>query len=700
MPGQTVFFRDLGLAPGPILEEAFSRAEWLPLWTNGLGEGRPLLANPGNSLLAPLSLLYRLLPFELAFELFLLLHLVVAALGMRALARGLGGSEAAAWTAGAAFGLGGFLISSTSLVPTLAAAAFAPWVALAALRAVEAPGPRRIACLALALAAAALGGQPEPLILTIAATSLWCLVVTTGHWKARVARSLLAWGIGGVWALMIAAPQVLVAALHARTSLRSFGFTAEGLLYNSLHPERLPAFFLPRWGGHPFERLEGGFAHAALEDSGSPYFPSLYLGLGVVLLATAAFLRRTPDSGLKRLRAALALTAVAGLLLALGRHLPGLAALVDAMPALLPFRFPVKFAFLVHLALPLLAAAGLDGLRARWPATQRRWTVVGLPLLVALDLLLSHASMLPTVEKDEGWPRTALAVEVARVCAAPDGPGRLYVHRLPQAWAHALPANRRSEAELYRRQRRLLLPAMGLPQGIDYAFDPSFDLLDPISEFELVRAAHAEPGARQWRALGEAAGLLVLSPQPDLADGSGGELQLLAPVDERFGVASGEAWLYRNLAYKPRVRMEGIASVQPGAGVAELMELLEAEPPAPGVLLDAAPTPEPSGSPLSDEASGATIQAEDHRSLVVRAHSPVPALLVVADTLTAGWSATVDGEPAPLLRASAAFRAVALPAGEHLVEMRYSPPGLVIGTWLALIGLTAVVVAFLRRRPS
>ncbi len=47
--------------------------------------------------------------------------------------------------------------------------------------------------------------------------------------------------------------------------------------------------------------------------------------------------------------------------------------------------------------------------------------------------------------------------------------------------------------------------------------------------------------------------------------------------------------------------------------------------------------------------------------------------LVLNDALVPGWSATVDGRAAPIVRADYAFRAVPVPAGDHDVMMRYSP---------------------------
>ncbi|MBM6728244.1 YfhO family protein [Limosilactobacillus ingluviei] len=52
-----------------------------------------------------------------------------------------------------------------------------------------------------------------------------------------------------------------------------------------------------------------------------------------------------------------------------------------------------------------------------------------------------------------------------------------------------------------------------------------------------------------------------------------------------------------------------------------------------------------------------------------------------------GWTATVDGHPAPVLRTNAAFVGLALPAGNHRIKLTYHVPGLRVGAIISLIGL-------------
>ena len=61
----------------------------------------------------------------------------------------------------------------------------------------------------------------------------------------------------------------------------------------------------------------------------------------------------------------------------------------------------------------------------------------------------------------------------------------------------------------------------------------------------------------------------------------------------------------------------------------------------------------------------------------------------------AGWSATVNGEPAAIERVNVGFMAVVVPEGESVtIEFTYHTPGLALGFGITLVSL-AVLVAYL-----
>jgi hypothetical protein len=92
--------------------------------------------------------------------------------------------------------------------------------------------------------------------------------------------------------------------------------------------------------------------------------------------------------------------------------------------------------------------------------------------------------------------------------------------------------------------------------------------------------------------------------------------------------------------------------------------------------------------------------------LEIEVDSPAPGYLVLSDPFYPGWRAEVDGQPAEILRANYAFRAVAVPAGAHRLTMAFRPAswytGLAISlvTGLILLALAGAVLARKRRHGT
>ncbi|MDB5070547.1 MAG: hypothetical protein JWM87_1658 [Candidatus Eremiobacteraeota bacterium] len=99
----------------------------------------------------------------------------------------------------------------------------------------------------------------------------------------------------------------------------------------------------------------------------------------------------------------------------------------------------------------------------------------------------------------------------------------------------------------------------------------------------------------------------------------------------------------------------------------------------PGVLL---------GSPRGAERVVVTLQRSDE--VCADVELTADALLVQNDTFFAGWEATVDGRPAPIVRANFLFRGVAVPGGHHTVRFAYRPRADTLGMLASAAGLLIV----------
>lgn len=91
-------------------------------------------------------------------------------------------------------------------------------------------------------------------------------------------------------------------------------------------------------------------------------------------------------------------------------------------------------------------------------------------------------------------------------------------------------------------------------------------------------------------------------------------------------------------------------------------------------------------------------------SATIRLKSTSPAWLVVPTSWSRGWSATVNGRAASVIRADYAKQAVQVPAGTSLVELRYRPPGFLVGVIISLLTIllcaSVPMLSLVRRRQA
>ncbi|RKG93992.1 YfhO family protein, partial [Corallococcus carmarthensis] len=130
-----------------------------------------------------------------------------------------------------------------------------------------------------------------------------------------------------------------------------------------------------------------------------------------------------------------------------------------------------------------------------------------------------------------------------------------------------------------------------------------------------------------------------------------------------------------------------------------LKRMTAPEPPAPGTVIVECPEPLPVEAATGTGGVRVTRESPEHFTVDVEAAAP--SVLVINDAYLPGWTATLDGEPVPILAANVAVRAVPVPSGRHTVVMRYRTPGLVPGLWLGALTLGALGAAMVvsRRRP-
>ena len=382
--GKSLVFRDFGIFTYPnafFQRESFWHGE-IPLWNPLNNCGIPFLAQWNTAALYPLSLFYILLPLAWGLNLFLLLHLFLAGLGMYLLASQWTNNRLAAAIAGVAFVFNGLTLNCLMWTSNLASLAWMPWVILIVERA-WLLGGRRVILAAWAGAIQMLAGAPEIIVFTwLILFALWIgKLATDKPARLRIFTRVI---------LII----VVVSLLSAAQLLPFLDLLAQSDR-SSAYGTSLWA--IPLWGWanlfvplfHCYKAPLGVYF-----QPGQDWTSSYYLGAGVLTLGLwAIVLAKTPRVWL------LFGFAFFGFVVALGDQGMLYPWLLKFCPALGFMRYPIKFAFLTVFGVPLLAAFTIAWFRqasTKSPATKSCW-LLSLMILSILIIagILWHARLHP-----------------------------------------------------------------------------------------------------------------------------------------------------------------------------------------------------------------------------------------------------------------------------------------------------------------
>ena len=89
-----------------------------------------------------------------------------------------------------------------------------------------------------------------------------------------------------------------------------------------------------------------------------------------------------------------------------------------------------------------------------------------------------------------------------------------------------------------------------------------------------------------------------------------------------------------------------------------------------------------------------SVTVTDYEADTIRLHVTATArgMVVLSEIWDPGWSATVDGNPEPVIRATLSERAVPVMKGRHEIRFTYDPPGVRTGLRVSLFSLAALVI--------
>ena len=730
----------------------------LPLWDPSPAFGQPLLADPGAQVLYPPTWLNLLMRPWAYYTLFAFGHVLLSGIAFHALARRFGLSAGAALAGACAWVLSGPFLSLVDLWHHFASAAWIPAVFLAAERAVERRRARDALLLGLAIGLQVLAGSADVCAMTLAALAVWVALVHVDPRRWREALPLANGGAVALAVAAALSSGLWLAALDvaSRSSRRELAEAVR--TYWSVHPValletlaagipgRLP--LSPAWRTALFENREpflaslylglpaAGLLAAAFAVPGGRRRRALVaVGLGAVALALG---RHAPFYDL--------VTTLLPPLRVLRYPVKATVFLAFAWAGLVAFgaeawRRPTpgrRWWLVVVLPLAVLvplAAAGALSL-ATGQAPWRGLLVAGAPVpgeALALARGLGREAILAALvlalavwRRGSGVRAPALSALAALLAIAdlalahprpnPVAPVALYAHRPEVLAALGDPASARvysyDYSETGRAERWLgrsvahgleRIPAgwwpgpanaLGLqmsltPQtpgrwGVRQGFDIDFRGLqaEPLARLtRLVRLVEDRPEeVRRVLQIGAVTHVIALHRV------AGARLTPVARIPSFFPDP-----VLVEAVPEPLPRAYAVGGVRVADGIHGLMALIDPafDPRREIVLPEGRPAVAPEGF-----RGQARVVRESADRVRLDAELSADGYVVLVDGHDPGWRARVDGRPAPLLRANVAFRAVAVPAGRHAVEMVYRPTAALAGLVVSGLTLAALVVAF------
>lgn len=397
--------------------DAALRGGQLPLWTDALFMGAPLLADSQLGTFYPPNWLTVGLPAWAALKVSVFVHVAWAAVGAYVLARrALGVGIAAAIVAAGTFALGGYVGAHAEQINQLQGIAWMPWAFLSCQRSAFSGQLQsrqwlsltlNVFALAAVMALVALSGHTQTLFITGVGLGIYALAQPFGRDTdgirrpfrqaltryARLASGHLVVLIGAaVMALILAAVQLLPTMELTGLSNRQGGFSALSAMAFSWQPNLAARGLLPSLDGQVFGEYIA------------------YLGVIGLALALWGVL-----SGGRR-RWPWLILAVAGVVLAFGLYNPLYWALAE-LPGFNFFRVPARWLGLFALGGAMLAALGAESLLTQTASRPWRALAIVLAVIGALALLAVWRSPLAALEVD-GEARPTLATLALWAAAA------------------------------------------------------------------------------------------------------------------------------------------------------------------------------------------------------------------------------------------------------------------------------------------
>ena len=677
----------------------------VPLWTNLIANGFPLLAEGQAGIFYPFNfLIFTWLSFATGVNISLMVNFFLGSLFCYWYCRSLKISLPGSLLAAVAFGFSGFFVFRIKHLNYINAAVWLP-LQYYLIEKYFTFRRKSLVVIALSLIFAVqfyAGSPPIFYVAVIASLIYFGLKIFFQHpdeFKKPAIKMIGPWLIIGVVTLGLVAVQLLPTFFYSTLSGRSLSTTYSQVIGFPYPASSLLTFVSPFALGNPAQDTYP----KDLSRFGVFWENNNYFGLLPLLFAFIAIFFLTPKRAMVKILTVLILIAF---LFSFGDFSPLFIIFWHAVPGLTLFRFHMRFMLVALLALATLAGFGFDfcwqKIKNLLQQTKyfRRATLLGnvlIPVLVILitviDLFFISVAYWGVLDSE------AYLAEPQSVSFLNKDQDhfRIYSVAWPQAW-HAvnyLAGGWQNNLSLQIAHRGLLAPNANIFWGISSAQDRASlegGLLDQetqqFSQILLTQGFISD----------EADSLVLKAPDQTLKilglQNVKYLLSFMSLVNDRLELVKEiradflpGLKIYRNPWYLPRAF--GVFQVKSEAGNQAVLAKIFSNDfdPASQIVLDQPSDLIINGSP---EAIVEMIE-EKAAKLSLEVNFSDDGYLFLSQADIPGWQAHVDNQRTKILAANYAFSAVQVPAGRHRVTFEFKPLPYFVGAWLTSITLLGVL---------
>lgn len=714
-----------------------------PLWNSSNGLGSPLMANYQTAFFYPPGWVINLIGLlggsggiAWGYTLMLAIHAGWASLGMAYLVKRYTNNPLSMVLSAIAYSLGSYFIARAGFFPMVWVGAWFPWMMVSIAHDIE--QGRRIWKIkkfpfasVLVISAALLAGHAQLCWYMLLFTFLWMLFFINGsEGRSQILKKILAFCGYAAFAVAISAVQLFPTAELLLNSQRAGSVAYESGLAYSFWPWRLITYFAPDFFGNPGYGDWNGY--------GSFWEDAVYIGIIPIFMAlgTIKLLFKKENQETNRNKKDTIffwVMVLIGIVFALGKNTPIFSFFYKYVPTFDMFNAPARYMLWAHMSFCLLAAIGisqwktptgkglywlrlgtaggfsvlvtsivislyLPNLRdsfvrstitfgvlaiitgifslthdAFFKRNKQNWWVGMVVIITFLDLFLANRLINPTINA-ASYSNAGKNSEILD--------GRVYLEAKTE---YTLKFSRYMRFNDYRPIENKEdvftsgLPNTNLFQHIDYVnnFDPMvpkyyaqvmnlLPMMDKQEEENWLRLMnvkkiirsdlHGETGVKHTELDGSRQ--IWWFPCAILAEGNDAALNdsrnllqnwVVGSDLNQIVVESNETITTRNECVQSRFSF--------------------------------------------------SVTEENPVSMTLRVNASEDGWLMVSESWYPGWEATIDGEKSEVARGFVLFQTVNIPAGEHIIELKYKPLSFLFGSMISGLSLIFLsIIGFLERR--